>query len=309
MYADEAEFAAGTLPFIRHGLERGEPVLVVEPAARIALLRRELGEDASLVTFANMAAVGSNPARIIPAWREFVDLHRHDERPLRGIGEPISAARPADELVECQRHESLLNVAFAGSRPWTLLCPYDTAALPSAVIDEARRSHEYVVERQVERRSPSFRGAVASGAPFTTPLPPPPATATGFAFAADDLHEVRWLVGRIGAASGLDDERKAGLVVAANEVATNSVLHGGGSGAMVLWHDSRSLYCEVRNRGRIAEPLAGRERPTGTRSACGLWLANQLCDLVQIRTYPTVTVVRLVLRLHRPNHTWSWTEA
>ena len=29
----------------------------------------------------------------------------------------------------------------------------------------------------------------------------------------------------------------------------------------------------------------------------GLWLANQVCDLVQVRSFPTGTVVRLHLRL------------
>jgi prepilin-type processing-associated H-X9-DG protein len=32
---------------------------------------------------------------------------------LRGAGEPIWPERRPAELVECQRHESLLNVAFA----------------------------------------------------------------------------------------------------------------------------------------------------------------------------------------------------
>ena len=54
----------------------------------------------------------------------------------RGIGEPISAARAADELVECQRHESLLNLAFPSAPLW-LLCPYDVETLPPDVLDEA----------------------------------------------------------------------------------------------------------------------------------------------------------------------------
>ena len=50
-------------------------------------------------------------------------------RPMRGIGEPIWAERSPAELVECQRHESLLNVAFAGSAGFYLMCPYDTTSL------------------------------------------------------------------------------------------------------------------------------------------------------------------------------------
>jgi MEDS: MEthanogen/methylotroph, DcmR Sensory domain len=44
---------------------------------------------------------------------------------LRGIGEPLFATRSADELVECQRHEALLNLAFQDAPGFWLLCPYD----------------------------------------------------------------------------------------------------------------------------------------------------------------------------------------
>ena len=113
MYAGMADFVAGTVPFIRGGLEAGEPVLVVESASKIALLRGELGPDAESVLFADMSGVGANPARIIPAWRDFVSQHGGPGRRVRGIGEPIWKERGPAELIECQRHESLLNTAFA----------------------------------------------------------------------------------------------------------------------------------------------------------------------------------------------------
>ena len=52
-----------------------------------------------------------------------------------------------------------------------------------------------------------------------------------------------------------------------------------------MWRESNNLITEVRDRGFYAQPLADRERP-GPRSSDrrGLWLANQICDLVQIRT-------------------------
>jgi hypothetical protein len=49
---------------------------------------------------------------------------------LRGIGEPIFPERDRQVLIECERHEALLNLAFAGSERFWLLCPYDVAALP-----------------------------------------------------------------------------------------------------------------------------------------------------------------------------------
>ncbi len=299
LYAGEADFLLGTLPFIRQGLAQGEPVLVVEGPDKTALLRRELGEDASLVTFADMTAVGANPARIVPAWREFVDEHAGAPG-LRGIGEPIWAARPEDELVECQRHEALLNVAFEGGTPWRLLCPYDTTALPASVIDEARRSHPYVIERHVELPSPQYRGVSDSAAALVDgPLSAPPESAATLAFDVFELTEVRRLVASLAREAGLNAGATTDLVAAANEVATNSVRHGGGSGTVVVWQDGGSVVCEIRDRGRYASPLADRERPRGTAAPAGLWLANQLCDLVQIRRYATGTVIRLVVRQTR----------
>src|SRR3981081_1750698 len=105
LYAGMSDFLAGTVPFIRGGLHADEPVLVVEGAAKIALLRAELGADASSVVFADMARVGANPARIIPAWRDFVNQNGGRGRRLRGIGEPIWNGRSPVELVECPPHE------------------------------------------------------------------------------------------------------------------------------------------------------------------------------------------------------------
>ncbi|HLZ95992.1 MAG TPA: sensor histidine kinase [Candidatus Dormibacteraeota bacterium] len=296
-YASEDEFLLGTVPFIRQGVQAGDAILVVESEEKVRLLRRELGEDASAVHFANMAQVGANPARIIPAWREFVEGHDHEGRGLRGIGEPIWAGRSADELVECQRHESLLNVAFGGGRPWRLLCPYDTEALPAYVIDEARRSHAYVSERHVELPSPQFRGIDGSAAVPDTPLRPAPREAVAITFGAEDLGNLRSFTGRYATGAGLDQTRTDDLVCAVNEIATNSVRHGGGGGTFLMWREDGNLVCEVRDRGRYDKPLADRERGHGTSTPRGLWLANQLCDLVQIRTYATGTVVRLLMKV------------
>ena len=50
--------------------------------------------------------------------------------------------------------------------------------------------------------------------------------------------------------------------------------------------------CEVSDNGVIAPPLAGREQPEGP-GGNGLWIANQACDLVQIRSFGGGSVVRL----------------
>ena len=300
-YAGWAGFVAGTVPFIRGGLEAGEPVLVVESAEKIDMLRVALGGDAGEVLFADMATVGANPARIIPAWHEFVRRNAAPGRGMRGIGEPIWRERTSNELAECQRHESLLNVAFGGGEPWWLLCPYDLDNLNPAVIEEARRSHEFVTDGSTDGRSDVFRGLEASGAPFNVPLPEPASIASRLAFGAADLDSVRAEVSREARTARVKASRAAELVIAVNEIATNSVRHGGGRGTLRIWHEPSALVCEIRDRGRFDRALADRERPSNDSAAPrGLWLANHLCDLVQIRTLPGETVVRLHMN-HLPS--------
>jgi anti-sigma regulatory factor (Ser/Thr protein kinase) len=296
LYAGEREFLAGASEFIRDGLAADEAILVVVSAAKIAALRDELGPDAREVTFADMHDVGLNPARIIPAWRAFVD-DPDSIRGRRGIGEPIWDGRNPAELVECQRHESLLNVAFDGGVGWSLLCPYDTQTLPPAVIDEARASHPYVRADGLSRPSGGYRGTEASGAPFDTPLPEPSVAPVEFAFGAENLKAARDVVAGFATGAGVGALLAADLVTVANELATNCLLHADGHGVLRLWEEDDRLVCEVRDRGHFDDqPLVGRECPRLEQvSGRGLWVANQLCELVQIRAFPTGTVVRVHL--------------
>jgi len=79
-----------------------------------------------------------------------------------------------------------------------------------------------------------------------------------------------------------------------HELATNSVRHGGGHGTCRLWRDGTALVCEVSDRGWITDPQAGRRRPTADQpGGRGLWLVNQLCDAVELRSSPDGTVVRV----------------
>ncbi len=297
LYAGDQEFVDRTVPFLRDGVAAGEPALVVVSAAKVERLRSELGADADRVLFADMDDVGANPARIIPTWRDFVDDRAAPGRGLRGIGEPIRADHSAAELVECQRHESLLNLAFDGTPGFWLMCPYDTSPLDAAVIDEARRSHPFVAQGGAHRESDGYRGLDAIAAPFGEPLPDPPAHATELAFGHEMLKAVREFVTRHASDAGLDGQRADDLMVAAHEVATNSLRYGGGGGVLRLWSEDEAVICEVRDAGQIDGPLVGRERPPGDRTGgYGLWLANQLCELVQIRSSSSGSVVRLHMR-------------
>ena len=98
-------------------------------------------------------------------------------------------------------------------------------------------------------------------------------------------------------ANGLAPRRANDLVLAAHEIATNSVRHGGGRGRLRLWREHDSLVCELTDHGHLADPLVGRARPVADGVAgYGLWMAYHLCDLVQLRALPPGTVIRLHMR-------------
>src|SRR4029079_2114911 len=117
---------------------------------------------------------GPTPAAPLPAWG-CLRAGRAPGRRLRGIGEPIWAERTPEELVECQHHEGLLNLAFDGVAPMDLVCPYDELALGEDVVDEARRSHPIVLDGGSFRDCADYAGVEAVGAAVAKPLPDPPA--------------------------------------------------------------------------------------------------------------------------------------
>ncbi|MEA2825902.1 MAG: hypothetical protein QOG43_341 [Actinomycetota bacterium] len=297
LYLTDEEYLGTTVPFVTEGVAAGESVLVAVPEPRLSALRDALGDAGRHVSFADMALLGANPAHIIPLWRDFLD-HRRPARSVRGIGEPIWAARGSAELVECQRHETLLNVAFAGSGTWRLLCPYDAGALDPSVVDEARRSHPVVIEHGARGANADCHPLDAMSRPFDVPLPPAPASAVSHDFTADNLSSVRRFVAGRAAALGLLPPRLDDLMLSVQEMANNSILHGGGAGVARGWSDADRVVFEVSDQGRIVDPLVGRQRPSvDIDHGRGLWTANQLCDLVQVRTFESGSVVRLHVRL------------
>jgi anti-sigma regulatory factor (Ser/Thr protein kinase) len=297
VFHDREQFLHETVRFVRDGVRAGQPVMVAVPALRRDALRHALGADGADVLFFDMAEIGGNPARIIPAWRAFIDEHGADGRPMRGVGEPIWSGRRPAELEECQLHEALLNLAVSPDTPLWLRCPYDAATLPPEVVELAARSHPVVVEGETYRGSTTYGGVGHASDVLAALLPEPGEDVERLVFGDQGLREVRQLISRHADVAGLPDDRATDLVLVVHELAMNSLMHGGGRGAVRVWRTSDALVAEVRDQGRITDLLAGRViPPPDGESGRGLWLANQLCDLVQVRSTAAGTAVRV--------HTW-----
>ena len=297
LYSALAEFLDVTCGFVREGLQRDEAVLVATSGERLAALRSFFGAEAA-VGLIDMTELGANPARIIPAWRAFVEANAAAGQGMRGVGEPIWAGRSEAELAECHQHESLLNLAFEGGVPWRLLCPYDVTALPADVVEEARANHPLLLTGGRWVSSDTYHAERAHRALRGCPLPPPAEPPTELPFTSGELGSVRRLVERQGDAAGLCADSLDDLVLCVDEIATNSLLHGGGRGVLRVWRESGSLVCEITDSGTIVDQLVGREPPSLDRlGGRGVWLANQLCHLVQLRSGPSGTTVRLHMHL------------
>jgi anti-sigma regulatory factor (Ser/Thr protein kinase) len=305
LYGRRDELLAGAVAFVRGGLAEGESVLVTLSRDKLAMVREALGRDGQRVYFADIEERASNPARLIPQLRDFVDEHGGGDKGLRCLGEPIAPGCHGPQLAERQRHEALVNLALASVPALWLLCPYDVAGLDPGVVDEARRTHPLLLEHGAHRPSPRFP---ARGGPdpfehrlvVNTPLTEPPEAALRMEFDLERLRSLRAFVAMHAMEAGLDMDRTADLVLAVNELGANSVVHASGHGTVRLWQDGELLVCQVDDDGHITDPLVGLQIPCSYDDASrGLWVVNQLCDLVQMRSSPsggTTVRVHMVMR-------------
>jgi hypothetical protein len=296
-YVGTVGFLDAVVPFVRDGLARRQPVMVAVTEPRLAALRSALGrEDAAQVVFADMAELGHNPARIIPAWREFTDQHSRSGHPIRGVGEPIWPTRQPEEIVEAQLHEALLNMAVAPDVPLWLLCPYDTAALDQQILAEAHRSHPVIVESDCYRGSTRYGGTVHVDEIFGEALPEPAAPPKTITFSPRRHRHVDHIL-RSAATWGFPVHRAVKLATAIDEIAAA----GDGDTEQVcirMWPEPAGLICEVIDPGMVDDPMIGRHATMGATSSRdrALRLANELCDLVQVRSGSTRTTTRVHCR-------------
>jgi len=290
LYSSIDELLAEVVPFIQDGLRLGEPTLVAIAEPRQQALRDALGDDESRVVFANMAEL-ANPAKIIPAIQQFVVAHAG--APIRGVGEPIWAGRRAAEIAEAQFHEALMDVALAADAPLWVLCPYNISELDSATIDEAYRSHASAVHAHASTASSAYGGPAHAAAAFGSCLPEPELLIETVQFRVSNPDKAAADVLRFATGAGLPTRRAVRFATAVDEI-TAAARRTGQEVSMRLWGDAAEVVCEVVDRAVITDVLVGRCGLPSTRPRDrDIRLANELCDLVQVRSNTDGTTVRM----------------
>ncbi len=165
-----------------------------------------------------------------------------------------------------------------------------STGLDDHVIEAAEDSHPIVTDESLTQEN----HVRDDGWPFGGELSRPPDDAQEVAFKAEELGVLRRLLSQWAASHKLGADASEELVLAVNELTTNSVRYGGGGGLLALWRERDMLLCEVRDGGHIEDPLIGRTKPRPEQpSGRGIWLVHQLCDVVQIRSSPRGTTVRV----------------
>jgi anti-sigma regulatory factor (Ser/Thr protein kinase) len=293
-YRDPADSRAQILRFARDGLARGEPLLIALPGDAARVVAHQLGPGSGAFCCLDITGIGRNPSRIIPELQAF--FNKHAGQRVRVVGEPDWPGRSPAEVRELIRHEALVNLAFSGA-PTTMLCPYDVTRLTPAAASGVRRTHPECLDGG---------GAItAAGGPADPgqippecdrPLPLPPAGAETLDYETD-LAPVRRMVETHARRTSLTNERVGDLVLAVNEIAANTLGHTRSGGLLQVWHDAAEILCQVDDHGWITDPLAGRVRRPPDGRGHGLFLVNQVCDLVEMRTGPDGTTVRMHMSL------------
>jgi MEDS: MEthanogen/methylotroph, DcmR Sensory domain len=292
LWHDAREFVSVLGPFVEEGLAAGEPVMVAVIREHASWLRDSLGAQSRKVKFVDMAALGRNPARIIPAWQQFLDNQSGSGSPVRGIGEPIWAGRRPEEVLECQLHESLLNVAVDPKRPFWLVCPYDVNGLDGSVLEEARRSHPAVLNGNSYEANSLYGGRTHIDALFGAALPELDGQPTEFPFTPDNVESVFGIVTLDAYAAELRSDKISDLSATVRRLAAASLDRSAEKGVLRIWHRPDALICDVSDDTTIDDVLVGR-RSLQADASDGLWQANLVCDLVQVRSDSSGTTVRL----------------
>lgn len=296
LFDSPGAFLAAAVPFVIEGVRRGDTVLAVTSAENQELLREHIDTAAERVAFLPAAGWFDSPGRTLDAHHRRIDALPGTTGILRVLGEPVWTGRDPLETAEWGRYESVMNVALADCRAW-LMCGYDCRSLPAAILDDARRTHPTLAVGTNSEVSTAYADPASYYAERNGPLLPRPDSGVALLPEFTEMAPVRQFVADHAVRLGVPPDRLDDFTLAVNEVATNAVKHGAGHGVARLWSTDRRVVCEITDPGAATDNFLGflRADPHAERGH-GLWIARQVCDLMEMRTGASGTIVRLHVR-------------
>jgi anti-sigma regulatory factor (Ser/Thr protein kinase) len=291
VYDDDQTLVDRVGAFLTEGANDAVPAIAVLTSRHWELLSEGIGREAAgRVVFTDCEEFYVRPitalARYSTTLRQLLDAGAHSVR-ITGEFPPAATQHDADRWTE---YEAIINRAFAGSAS-SILCLYDSRAVPDRIIDGAYRTHPHVNGAENRRYQ---------GPEHVLPAPgPPPAPLPGLRSLPPDADVVKFrehLAGVL-ADERIPEARTVDMLVAAGEVFENACRYGGGPRDVRAGRSTGWFVCEISDRGPgFDNPFGGYLPPSPELNrGAGLWVARQLVSNLELYSSDAGTTVRLWL--------------
>jgi anti-sigma regulatory factor (Ser/Thr protein kinase) len=294
IYRGEAEFDAAMHAFLQEAAAAGDPVMIALPGPRLRYVREALATPLAEARLEDAEQVGRNPSRLLSMIEEWVESH---DGHARVMSEVVWPGRSHAEAVEALRNHALVNHALAGSGA-TIMSSFDAEHLDADILAGVEMAHPTVVEGGQRRPGNAYADPLGSAFGERWPLQDPTGPVSEHPLNGS-LNELRRAIAEDPTLGSLSAGRRSDLIFAINEAATNAVRHGNVKCMTRIWHEGGEIVTEVSAASEMADVMAGRHRPPADAlEGRGMWLINELCDLVELRSGTAGTTLRMHVREH-----------
>ncbi len=291
VYESQEEYVTRSVAFLREGLEAGEGAIVANTRPGLAAMREALGPDAAQVTFVDVSSAYTRPARMLAAHNKVMAEQLRKTTSLRGVADVLYGPDPG-EWDLWTGYEAVINRSFRHLPAW-VVCTYNGNGLPDPVLDGVWRTHPEVVAGDAWTTSDRYEQPDHLLRRIT-PLPEQLSDLRSIPFRRDP-EQFRERLARELAAENVAEAKALDMLLAATEIATNAMVHGGGVEEVRVGRSDGRFVCEIIDRGPgFDDPAAGYLAPRAGVGS-GLWVARQLTWQIDFFESPRGFTARISL--------------
>ena len=291
VYESQDEYVTRSAAFLREGLEAGEGAIVANTRPGLAAMREALGPDAAQVTFVDVSSAYTRPARMLAAHNKVMAEQLRKTTSLRGVADVLYGPDPG-EWDLWTGYEAVINRCF-GHLPAWVVCTYNMNGLPDPVLDGVWRTHPEVVAGDKWTTSDRYEQPDQLLRRIT-PLPESLSELRSIPFGRDP-EQFRERLARELLAENVAEAKVLDMLLAATEIATNAIVHGGGVEEVRVGRADGRFVCEIIDRGPgFDDPAAGYLAPRAGVGS-GLWVARQLTWQIDFFESPRGFTARISL--------------
>lgn len=291
VYESQDEYLARAVPFLKEGIEAGEGAIVAHTKPGLAMMREALGPAAAHVTFVDVSSAYTRPARTLASYHNVFAEQLQKTHTLRAVADVQFGPDPA-EWDLWVGYEAVFNRSF-GHLPAWVICSYNANGTPDPIIEGVWQTHPEVVADDSWNPSDQYEDPDHLLRRIT-PVPAPLSELRSIPFGRD-AEEFRERLAREMVAEKVSEMKALDMLLAATEVATNAIQHGGGIEDVRVGRARGRFVCEIVDRGEgFDDPAVGYLAPR-TGVGTGLWVARQLTWRIEFFRSPTGFTTRIWL--------------